>query len=146
MKVDWSEVPEWLTTVTQQVREKDGKFYSHCPSAWSGGTIVNPAIWVNGLGVSEWGDPSEHLLFAELPDYIVEYEHGDTTENSIQFRPDVQPAKQENLFERYKMTQDEIIEMARQAGFEEISVHEWAGYTNSLEAFAQLVFMKGGEA
>jgi hypothetical protein len=40
------------------------------------------------------------------------------------------------------MTQDEIIEMANQAGFEEISVHEWAGYTNSLEAFAKLVAAK----
>lgn len=44
------------------------------------------------------------------------------------------------------MTNDEIIEMARQAGFEEISKHEWAGYTNSLEAFAKLVAAKEREA
>jgi len=44
------------------------------------------------------------------------------------------------------VNQDEIIEMARQAGFEEISVHEWAGYTNSLEAFAKLVAAKEREA
>ena len=37
------------------------------------------------------------------------------------------------------MSKDEIIEMARQAGFEEISKNEWAKYTNSLEAFAKLV-------
>ena len=44
------------------------------------------------------------------------------------------------------MTQDEIIEMARQAGFEEISEHEWTGFTNSLEAFAKLVAAKEREA
>ncbi len=36
-------------------------------------------------------------------------------------------------------TQDEIIEMARLAGFEVLTPHEWVGYTNSLEAFAKLV-------
>jgi hypothetical protein len=44
------------------------------------------------------------------------------------------------------MTQDEIIEMAIQAGFEEISKDEWAGYTNSLEDFAKLVAAKEREA
>jgi hypothetical protein len=40
------------------------------------------------------------------------------------------------------MKQDEIIEMARQAGFEGITSHEWVGYTNSLEALAKLVDAK----
>lgn len=36
--------------------------------------------------------------------------------------------------------------MARQAGFEGITSHEWVGYTNSLEAFAKLVAEKEREA
>ena len=38
-----------------------------------------------------------------------------------------------------EISRDDIIEMARQAGFEGITSHEWVGYTNSLEAFAKLV-------
>ena len=41
--------------------------------------------------------------------------------------------------------QNEVLEMARQAGFEEISEHEWTGFTNSLEAFAKLVAAKAVE-
>jgi len=37
------------------------------------------------------------------------------------------------------MDQNEVLKMAKQAGFEGITSHEWVGYTNSLEAFAKLV-------
>ena len=42
------------------------------------------------------------------------------------------------------MTKDEIIEMARQAGFESLGVYaqfgnDWVGFTEELEAFAKLV-------
>ena len=42
------------------------------------------------------------------------------------------------------MTQDEIIEMARQAGLERLGVYaqfgdDWVGFTEELEAFAKLV-------
>jgi hypothetical protein len=40
------------------------------------------------------------------------------------------------------MKRNEIMEMAREAGFEVITPHEWVGYTNSLEAFANLVAMR----
>ena len=49
------------------------------------------------------------------------------------------------------MTQDEIIEMARQAGLERLGVYaqfgdDWVGFTEELEAFAKLVAAKEREA
>jgi hypothetical protein len=49
------------------------------------------------------------------------------------------------------MTQDEIIEMARQAGFERLGVYaqfgdDWVAFTEEIEAFAKLIAEKEREA
>ena len=49
------------------------------------------------------------------------------------------------------MTKEEIIEMAKQAGFERLGVYaqfgdDWVGFTEDLETFAKLVAEKEREA
>lgn len=49
------------------------------------------------------------------------------------------------MFTQDEISRDDVIEMARRAGFEVLTPHEWVGYTNSLEAFAKLVADKERE-
>ena len=87
MKVDWTIIPGSLTTVTAEVVDAGHGLTLNHPMAWDGTEHLQPKIWISGTGELSWDDESEHLLFAYLPDYAVEFEVGDTTETCIQFRP-----------------------------------------------------------
>ena len=107
MKVDWKIIPDWLTTVTAEVIDAGHGLTLDGPTAWSGSEHLQPKIWVDGCGVASWQDEGEHLLFATLPDYAVEFEVGDTTETCIQFRPQSteQPAQHEMTPEMMRKVQ-----------------------------------------
>ena len=87
MKVDWTIIPDWLTTVTAEVIDDGHGLTLNHPIAWSGCEHLQPEIWISGTGEKSWDDETENLLIADLPDYAVEFEVGDTTETCIQFRP-----------------------------------------------------------
>ena len=98
MKVDWKIIPNWLNIVTAEVIDDGHGLCLDGPTAWDGvGTC--PTIWISGSGDASWQDEGEHLLFATLPDYAVEFEVGDTTETCIQFRPQSieQPEQEQEL-------------------------------------------------
>ena len=114
MKVKWSQIPDWLNTVTQVVRPQDGKFCQDYATAWGSDKNLKPEIWVNGIGEAHW-DGSDHLDSASLPRWVVDYEEGDTTENSIQQRPGIVGAEPitdpDHPFARkvYELLTDDVI-------------------------------------